>query len=209
MSGLVILGAGPAGSAAAAILPEARVIARPAATAWHAEPGRLWIETAAGVEAVGFDRLLLCADEPLLLLALGCAFADGRPQVDPTGQTSRPGIFAAGGVLGATRPRRPPARAASPPRPWPACRRKAAGRHAAGRARSRRGRLDPLAIAQLLETPPGPARSAAVLAQAALRGPRLSSIAAPARNVGFAALAAMAPATLTPRETQADKGTLA
>ena len=208
MSGLVILGGGPAGCAAAAILPEARVIARPAATAWHAEPGRLWIETAAGVEAVGFDRLLLCADEPLLLLALGCTFAEGRPQVDPTGQTSRPGIFAAGGILGATTAEEaarqgriaaqalaglpPEGTLAATPLPEPVA-----------------SRLDPLAIAQLLETPPGPARSAGILAQAALRGPRLSSIAAPARNVGFAALAAMAPATLTPRETQADTGTLA
>ena len=44
------------------------------------------------------------------------------------------------------------------------------------------------------------------LAQAALRGPRLTSLVAPARPVGFAALAAMAPATLTPRGPQEDSG---
>lgn len=208
MSGLVILGAGPAGRAAAAILPAARIIARPMATAWHTEPGRLWIETAAGVEAIPFDRLLLCADEPLLLLALGCAFADGRPQVDPTGRTSQPGIHAAGAILGATM-------AAEAARQGRIAAQALAGLPPEGTLTATplpepvTSRLDPLAIAQLLETPPGPARSAAVLAQAALRGPRLSSVAAPARNVGFAALAAMAPASLKPRETQADTGTLA
>ena len=40
---IVIVGAGPAGRTAAELLPQARVIARPDATAWHAEPGRLWL----------------------------------------------------------------------------------------------------------------------------------------------------------------------
>ncbi|MFC7690457.1 hypothetical protein ACFQY5_13525 [Paeniroseomonas aquatica] len=155
-----------------------------------------------------FDRLLLCADEPLLLLALGCAFADGRPQVDPTGRTSQPGIHAAGAILGASTAEEaarqgriaaqslaglppegcsppPPGRARSPRPPRPAFHRPAVGNP----ARPGPQRRDPR---------PGRAPR-----------PRLSSVAAPARNVGFAALAAMAPATLTPRETQADTGTLA
>src|SRR4051812_25536184 len=104
MMGAVIIGAGPAGRAAAVILPEARVIARPGITAWHAEPGLVWVESAAGVETVPFDQLLLCADEPLLLMALDCGFAGGRPVVDAAGRTTQPGIFAAGAILGATTP---------------------------------------------------------------------------------------------------------
>ena len=70
---VVVIGAGPAGLAAAAILAAARVIARPEATAWHAETGRIWIEAASGIASVPFTHLL-CADEPLLLHALGCTF---------------------------------------------------------------------------------------------------------------------------------------
>ncbi|MBL6455294.1 hypothetical protein JMJ55_08180 [Belnapia sp. T6] len=203
----VIIGAGPAGRAAAALLPEARVVTRPAETAWHAEPGRIWIEGAAGVAAVEFSRLLLAADEPLLLMALGCRFEAGRPVVDEAGQTTRPGIFAAGAILGAADAEEaarqgaiaaralaglpPDGRIAASPRPLPAAE-----------------RLDPLAVAQLLEEEPGPDRSARALAQAELRGARLTSLVAPARPVGFAALAAMAPASLAPCGTQADEGVL-
>ncbi|MBK1657011.1 hypothetical protein [Paracraurococcus ruber] len=201
---IVIIGTGPAGRAAASVLPQAVVIARPDATAWHAEPGLVWVEDAAGIRAVPFARLLLAADEPLLLLALDCAFADGRPVVGPSGETSQAGIFAAGVVLGATTAEEaarqgaiaarvlaglPPegAIATPPPRPLPEV-----------------ARLDPLAVAQLLESPPGTERSAAALAQAGLRGGRLTSVVAPARNAGFAALAALAPAVLTPRGAQPD-----
>ena len=69
-------------------------------------------------------------------------------------------------------------------------------------------RLDPLAVAQLLEGPAGAERSAVALAQAGLRGGRLTSVVAPARPVGFAALAALAPAVLPPRGTQPDAETL-
>jgi thioredoxin reductase len=100
----IIIGAGPAGRAAAEILPDAHIIARPAATAWHAEPGMVWIETNGCVQSVAFSRLLLCADEKLLLVSLDCAFRDGLPVVDTTGQTTQPGIFAAGRILGATTP---------------------------------------------------------------------------------------------------------
>jgi hypothetical protein len=209
MMGTVIIGAGPAGRAATAILPEARVIARPGMTAWHVEPGLVWVEGVAGVETVAFDRLLFCADEPLLLMALDCGFAGGRPVVDTAGRTTQPGIFAAGAILGAMTPEE-------------------AARQGGIAARTRAGlppegslaavplpepppteRLDPLAITQLLEEPPGPGRNVQVLAQAALRGPRLSSVVAPARPVGFAALAARAPVALAPREAQTDAGVLA
>src|SRR5262249_46948579 len=101
---IVVIGAGPAGIAAAEILPAARVIARPKATAWHAETGRIWIAGASGIASVPFTHLLLCADEPLLLHALGCTFCGDRPVVGPRGATSVDGVFAAGRILGATTP---------------------------------------------------------------------------------------------------------
>ena len=206
---VVIVGAGAAGRAAAALLPEARIVACPEVTAWHAEPGRLWVESVSGVAAVPFTRLLLCADEPLLLVALGCAFANGRPVVDANGETSQPGIFGAGAILGAetaeeaARQGRIAAaalaglasEAAIAPSPAPA------------EAAPPR-RLDPLDLACLLEGPPGPERNRAALTQAEVRGAGLSSLVAPARPVGFAALAGMAPATLEPRGLQEDSGTL-
>jgi len=204
---VVIVGAGAAGRAAAALLPEARVIARPEATAWHAEAGRLWIESASGVAAVPFVRLLLCADEPLLLMALGCAFANGRPVVDETGQTSEPGIFAAGRILGA-------ASAEEAARQGRIAAAALAGLAPEGVIEpapaepAQAERLDPLDLACLLEGPPGPERNRAALAQAEVRGAGLSGLVAPARPVGFAALAAMAPATLQPRGLQQDSGTL-
>jgi len=204
----IIIGDGPAGRAAAAVLPDAVVVARPACTAWHAEPGRIWVEDAEGVRALPFTALLLAADDPLLLLALGCAFADGRPVVDAGGATSIPGVFAAGAVLGAesagdaARQGRIAARAmagllaesAMPP-PTP-------------RALPVAERLDPLAVAQLLETAPGEARTAMALAQMGLRGGRLTSVVAPARPVGFAALAALAPPSLAPAPAQSDREAL-
>lgn len=206
---VVIVGAGPAGRAAASVLSAARIVARPDATAWHAEPGRIWIETASGVQCLPFARLLLCADEPLLLLALGCAFAGGWPVVGTKGETSVPGIFAAGRILGATTPEEAARQGRiaacglaglaveggiDPPPPMP----EAPGTE----------RLDPLDIAQLLERPPGPERNRAALAQARARGPRLHGVVAPARPVGLAALAALAPAALAPRDAQQDAATL-
>ncbi len=205
----VIIGAGPAGRSAMAILPDARRIARPEATAWHAEPGRIWIETASGVSAIAFVRLLLCADEPLLLMALGCAFADGHPVVDATGATSVAGIFAAGRILGAATPEAAAEQAriaASAIAGSPAPGRIVPRFPAAARTPARR--LDPLDIACLLETPPGPDRNRAALAQAGARGGRVADLITPARPVGFAALAAIAPATLDPREAQPDGGAL-
>src|SRR4051812_29803455 len=70
LDSIVIVGAGPAGRGALEVLPDARVVTRPERTAWHAEPGRLWVEDAACVSGVGFSVLILCADEPLLLQAL-------------------------------------------------------------------------------------------------------------------------------------------
>jgi pyruvate/2-oxoglutarate dehydrogenase complex dihydrolipoamide dehydrogenase (E3) component len=98
---IVIVGAGPAGRAAAALLPQARIVARPDATAWHAEPGRLWILERGQIEAVSFDILVVAAPVLHLLLALGCRTRSWRPAVDAQGRSSVPGVFAAGAVLGA------------------------------------------------------------------------------------------------------------
>ncbi len=199
---IVIVGGGPAGRAAARLLPEARVIARPDATVWHAEPGLLWVETARGVEPLAFDHLLLCADEPLLLAALGCAFRDGRPVADASGATTAPGVFAAGRVLGARTAEEAAAQAriaASALLGQPG------GGAIAARPRAipEAERLDPVGIAALLEEPPGEARNGAALAQCALLGPVL-----PARPVGLAALAALATDPPAPRPVQTDAGLL-
>ncbi len=202
--GVVIVGGGPAGRAALARLPGARLVTRPA-LAWHAEPGRLWVEEG-GVRAEPFATLLLCADEPLLLLALGCGFDGTRPVADEDGRTTVPGVFAAGRVLGASTAEQAEAQA----------RRAAAAAILAPPGDTRAvvparpvadgdlpDRLDPVALAVLLERSPGPARNAAVLAQGAMLGPVL-----PARPVGLAALAALTPEPPAPRPVQPDAGAL-
>ena len=205
---IVVIGAGPAGLAAAEILSAARVIARPQATVWHAEIRRIWIETASGIAAVPFTHLLLCADEPLLLHALGCTFCGDRPVVSMHGATSVDGVFAAGRILGATTP----ARAARQARIAAST---LAGLPVDGAIEVEPGvehasaeRLDPLDIAILLEQPPGLARNQAALAQVQARGGQLASLVAPARPVGFMALAATAPAKLDPREPQQDAASI-
>jgi hypothetical protein len=205
---IVVIGAGPAGLAAAAILPAARVIARPEATAWHAETGRIWIEGASGIAAIPFTHLLLCADEPLLLHALGCTFLGDRPVVGACGATSVDGVFAAGRILGATTPEQ----AARQARIAAAT---LAGLPVDGRIEVEPGvehasveRLDPLDIAILLERPSGSERNRAALAQARARGGHLTGLVAPARPVGFMALAAAAPAQLDPRGPQEDAASL-
>lgn len=205
---IVVIGAGPAGLAAAAILPAARVIARPEATAWHAETGRIWIEAASGIASVAFTHLLLCADEPLLLHALGCTFLGDRPVVGACGDTSVDGVFAAGRILGATTPEQAAQQARIAASTL-------AGSPADGRIEVEPGvehalveRLDPLDIAILLERPPGSERNQAALAQARTRGSHLTGLVAPAHPVGFMALAATAPAKLDPREPQQDAATL-
>ncbi len=218
--GAVIVGGGPAGRAALACLPGARLITRPA-LAWHAEPGRLWVEDAGGVRAEPFTVLLLCADEPLLLAALRCGFDGGRPVVNGNGATTVPGVYAAGRVLGAAtaevavaQARRAAAAAQANAIQAGGA---AAGAITAGRAvagdtadpasqqlaAAALERLDPVELAGLLEQPPGPARNAAVLAQCALLGPVL-----PARPVSLAALAALTPDRPVPRPVQDDEGTL-
>ena len=200
---IVIIGGGPAAREAATILPRARLVAGPDETVWHAQDHTLWIETAGGLGTLTFSRLLLCADEPLLLLALGCAFRAERPMVDERGETSRSGVFAAGPVLGAAdgeaeaRQARIAARALAglPP----------GGRITvapAAAASASCARLDPVGIAALLEQEPGPGRNRAALAQAALLGSVM-----PARPVGFAALAAAA-GPVEPKPTQQDAGLL-
>ena len=207
---IVIIGAGPAGQAAALLLPAARVIARPRETAWHVEPGRVWVENASGVTGVAFQRLLVCADEPLLLLALGCAFHHGRPVVDDAGGTSVTGVYAAGRILGAATPE-------EAARQGRIAAQAATGRPTEGHIAvcgspaeptSVASRLDPLDIARLLETPAGSERNRAALAQAGVRGSRLADLIAPGRPVGFAALAALAPSRLDPREPQVDAAIL-
>lgn len=78
----------------------------------------------------------------------------------------------------------------------------------AGVERASSERLDPLDIAILLEQPPGLARNQAALAQAQARGGQLTGLVAPARPVGFAALAGIAPAKLDPGEPQQDVASL-
>ena len=203
-----MIGAGPAGLAAAAILSAARVIARPEATAWHAETGRIWIETASGIDAVPFTHLLLCADEPLLLHALGCTFSGDRPVVDGRGDTSVDGVFAAGRILGATIAGKRPGKLASPPRRSPAC-------PSSGRDRSRTGcraasaeRLDPLTLRLCSSSRLGPSATG-LRSHRPWRAVRhLTGLVAPARPVGFIALAAAAPAKLDPREPQQDAASL-
>ena len=63
-------------------------------------------------------------------------------------------------------------------------------------------------VAELLGMPSGCERNRAALAQSAVRGASLVGVLAPARPVGFAALAALAPATLEPRGPQQDAGPL-
>ena len=198
----VIVASGAAGREAARCLPEARLIAQPEATAWHAEPGRIWIEDAAGVRAVPFDRLLLCDDEPLLLTALGCEFHDGVPAVDGHGRTSVPSVFAAGRVLGAATEDDILAQVRV------AAQALAGGASVGAIATVPRRlpdaeRLDPVGMAAVLEEPPGGARTLAALAQCVLLGPVL-----PSRPVGFAALAAMAHDVPQPGPVQADAGAL-
>ena len=206
---IVVVGAGPAGRAAAAVLGSAHVVSRPEVTAWHAEPGLLWTESADGVGQVPFDVLLMCCDEPLLLMALGCAFDRGRVVVDQHGATSVLGVFAAGRVLGATT-------AEEAARQGRIAAQAASGSLPDGRITlsplpedgPMLERLDPLSLAALLEQPPSAERTRTALAQARARGPGLSGIVAPARPVGFAALAAMAPAVLPERGIQSDASSL-
>jgi hypothetical protein len=201
---IVIIGAGPAGRAAAGLLPDARVIARPAATVWHAEPGTLWIEADGCVQSVVFARLLLCADEKLLLVSLGCAFRDGLPIVSAHGQTTQPSIFAAGRILGAASPEAAAAQARVAARAL-------AGLAIEGSTASsaptpplpQAARRDPVAMAALLDAAPGLERDRELLAQVELIGP-----VRPARPVSFAALAAAAQ-PVSERASQQDAGVLA
>lgn len=214
-TGTVIVGGGPAGRAALACLPGARLVTRPA-LAWHAEPGRLWVEDAGGARAEPFTALLLCADEPLLLAALGCGFDGLRPVVDGAGATTVPGVFAAGRILGADTPELAKAQAeraaaavqagtvsAGAITAGPTASPAAAGAAVTQYAIEAGERLDPVDLAGLLEQPPGPARNAAVLAQWTLLGPVL-----PARPVSLAALAALTPDRPASRPVQQDGGTL-
>jgi hypothetical protein len=161
-----------------------------------------------GITSIPFTHLLLCADEPLLLHALGCTFLGDRPVVDARGATSVGGVFAAGRILGATTPEQAARQARTAASSL-------AGLPADGRIDVEPGveptsveRLDPLDIAIMLEGPAGPERNRAALAQARARGDHLSGLIAPARPVAFVALAAAAPARLDPREPQQDAASL-
>jgi succinate dehydrogenase/fumarate reductase flavoprotein subunit len=205
---IVVIGAGPAGLAAAEILPAARVIARPKATAWHAETGRIWIEDASGIASVPFTHLLLCADEPLLLHALGCMFLGDRPVVNALGATSVDGVFAAGHILGAATPEQAARQARIAASTLAALPVDGSIQVEPGTQQASVKRLDPLDIAIMLERPSGPERNRAALAQARARGGHLTGLVAPARSIGFMALAAAAPAALDPREAQQDAASL-
>ena len=198
---IVVVGYGPAGRAAMAHLPGATLVAAPRAVAWHADANCLWVEGDGRVWAEPFDALLLCANEPLLLVALGCVFLASAPAVDARGATSVAGVFAAGGVRGATSAGEAALQArvaadallAGHVAPEP----QIGGPHAPSVA----ARLDPVEMAALLEQPTGPTRGAALLAQCALLGPIL-----PARPVSLAALAALAETRPDALPPQRDEG---
>lgn|GEM_PF-5719643 len=199
-SAIVIIGGGPAGRAAAEILPGATLIARPALTAWHAEPGLVWTEGTHGVEPVPFERLLLCADEPLLLAALGAAFEGQRPRVDTTGATSLPGIYAAGVILGAAT------------REEAAAQGRIAARALAGQPPGGRIQIRPLPPAPALR--PGPAALLAAsgtpaASEAERRRLALPVGLCPARSVSLAALAELAGDMPAPAPLQEDVERLA
>lgn len=200
---ICVLGGGPAGRAALARLPGAVLITRPQATGWHAEPGILWIESAGRIRPEPFDRLLVCADEPLLLASLGCAFTEGHLVVDGAGRTTVPGISAAGRVTGADSAdaaARQGAAAAealmagSAAAPFPASLPESSGT----------AWLDPFDLAALLERPADPARDARLRAHGILAGP-----VRPARPVSLAALASFVAEAPEPHPPQLDGGELA
>ncbi|MCJ2088617.1 hypothetical protein MKK88_21930 [Methylobacterium sp. E-005] len=201
---IVIVGGGPAGRAAHAALPGAVLIARPDATAWHAEPGHLWVEGDGRVWAEPFDALLVCADEPLLLATLGCGIQAGRVVADAAGRTGVPGISVAGRVAGAA-DRQDAERQAI----------LAARALAAGSVDTDAPvippaetlaalRLDPVALAALLEQPVGLERDRAALAQHAILGAVV-----PARPVSLAALAGLVATMPEAVPPQADMDILA
>ena len=197
---IVVVGYGPAGRAAMAHLPGATLVAKPRAMAWHAEPAHLWVEGDGRVWAEPFDALILCANEPLLLVALGCAFVDGSPMVDARGATSVAGVFAAGGLRGATTAEEAALQARVAVDALLAGHVAREPNVGAPRAVSVAARLDPIEMAALLEQPSGATRDAALLAQCALLGPIL-----PARPVRLATLASLAesrPASLPPQRDE-------
>lgn len=98
---IVIVGGGPTGRAAATLLADATVIARPDATAWHAEPGTVWVLRGGEVEPLTFDVLVIAAPVPRLAIALDCAMRGWQPEVDEAGRTSVAGVYAAGAIIGA------------------------------------------------------------------------------------------------------------
>lgn len=201
---IVIVGGGPAGRAALAALPGAVLIALPDATAWHAEPGRLWVEGDGRVWAEPFDALLVCADAPLLLAALGCAIRDGRVVADAEGRTGVPGISVAGRAAGATHSEAAERQAIT------AARALAAGATALELPAIPPPetpdvlRLDPVDLAALLERTAGPERDRTALAQHAILGAVV-----PARPVGLAALAGLVANMPEAVPPQADAGALA
>ena len=200
---ICVLGDGPAGRAALARLPGAVLIARPQATGWHAEPGILWIESAGRVRPEPFDCLLVCANEPLLLASLGCAFTEGHLVVDGAGRTTVPGISAAGRVTGADSAdaaARQGAAAAEALMAGPA----AASFPASLPEAIGTAWLDPFDLAALLERPAGPTRDAQLRGHSALAGPIR-----PARPVSLAALASLVAEAPEPRPRQPDAGELA
>ena len=201
---IVIVGGGPAGRAARAALPGAVLIARPAATAWHAEPGRLWVEADGRVWAEPFDVLLVCADEPLLLAALGCAIRDGRVVADSEGRTSVPGVSVAGPVAGAADPQDAERQAIVAARVLAAGPVDTDAPMIPPAEAAPALRLDPVDLAALLERPAGPERDRAALAQRAILGAVV-----PARPVSLAALAGLVAAMPDAVPPQTDTGALA
>lgn len=200
----VIVGGGPAGRAALAELPGAVLIARPQATAWHAEPGHVWVEGGGRVWAEPFDILLVCADEPLLLAALGCAVSDGRVLTDAEGRTSVPGVALAGRGAGAATPQEAERQAVAAARALRADPRVLQLEEARSPSGPAATRLDPVALASLLEQPVGPGRNGPALAQRAILGAVV-----PARPVSLAALAGLVAAMPEPIPPQRDEGALA
>ncbi|MFS3136123.1 hypothetical protein ACLRDC_12180 [Gluconacetobacter sacchari] len=167
-----------------ACFPQARYLAATGQPIWHGEPGRLWVQSAGQVRAVPFAQLVLVGEARLLCAALGCRMEEAGPATDANHQTSRQGIFflrarpdAAAVALVAAAIARGLPPVAVRERPGP---------------NGSMMRLEPVAVAMLLEQPETGARDGELLGQVALTGP--VAFCKPVKLAALAAIGAERPA---------------